>query len=209
MTSESLSLAFCARCDGRRVRRRRAAGRPDDDRLRAGALGGRTGARQRFDDAHRPGELQAARLSHFADDENLLAAILIHGDADLRILQVALGQAVANVGLDRLHAEPTGLQPAEQRKGERAVRPHDVLAGQLRLVDDRDREHVVRADDVLRLAAAARHKQTRSAASPETAPRPRSEAPAARPAEMCRPQHDRPHSFRSHAQVSVRTHTSE
>ena len=84
MTSESLFLAFSALA---MAAASSGAAPPlvgDDHRLSTGALGGRTGARQRLDDAHRPGELQAARLPDLADDENLLAAVLIHGDANLR-----------------------------------------------------------------------------------------------------------------------------
>ena len=196
-------MAFCARSIAAASSGGAPLGRTDDHRLRTGALGRRTGARQRFDDAHRAGELQAARLSHFTHDENLLASILIHGDADLRILQVPLGQAVAYVVLDRLQTEPTGLQAAEQRKGERAVRPHDVLAGKLRLVDDRDRQNVVRADDVLACGSwAAQNDATCRTArdSAKNAPQPL----PARAAEMCCPQHDRPHIFRWHERNSRR-----
>ena len=51
----------------RRLRRAVARRRPvNDERLVPGALGGRTDARQRLEDRHRPHELQAPGLAHFA-----------------------------------------------------------------------------------------------------------------------------------------------
>ena len=98
---------------------------------------------------HLTGELEAARLTDFTHDENLLAAVLLHGHANLRILQVSLGQARPHVVLNGLEPQTAGVQPADQRKCERTVGPHDVLAGELRLVHDHDREDIVRADDVV------------------------------------------------------------
>ena len=145
MTLGSLSLAIlrALRSPPRPAAPRRSpiGGSP----LRAGALGGRTGPRQRFDDAHRAGELQAARLPHFTHHENLLAAILVHRDANLRILQEP---PLARRSRSSFSTACTLSPPAFSRPSSGNVNVPSAwtmyLPGQLRLVEDRDRQHVVR-----------------------------------------------------------------
>ena len=51
--------------------------------------------------------------------------------------------------LERAQREAAGLDPADQREGERAVGLDGELAGEVGLVVRGDRQHVLRADDVV------------------------------------------------------------
>ena len=149
-----------------------------------------------------PVNWQAARLPHFTHHENLLAAILLHGDAHLGLLQeAALDQAIAELVLERLHAETARLQPAEQRKRERAVGLHDVSAGQLRLFEDRDSEDVVRTDDVVLDGSDRRDCEKRQQQPKNVTTVPSTESP-----NTCCPQHDVLPGLEM--QFRLRTHTS-
>ena len=79
-------------------------------------IGWRAGPRQGFDERHRSGELQGAGLPHLTHHEDLLAAVLLHCDADIRVREIAFGQAAAELVFDAANAQPADLHSAEQRK---------------------------------------------------------------------------------------------
>src|SRR4029450_10215658 len=112
-----------------------------DHRFHSRTFGRRTGTGERFDQRHRSGKLQTTWLLHFTHHEDLLAAVLVDGDADLRVVEIPGGQKTfSHLVLDRADAHSASRHPAEQWHGECAVGFDDKLARQLRLGVARDGE---------------------------------------------------------------------
>ena len=123
--------------------------RVDDDHLVAGVDGRRSGQRQRLEQRDRgAGQRQFPGRADFAGDDHAAGLELIHLDADLRVPDVARLQQRGDLDL-RLRQRQAGEHDAAEighRDG--AVGVDAVLAGQLRLVADDDRQVVLRTDDV-------------------------------------------------------------
>ncbi len=71
------SFDFLRPLECRGVERLGSGGLPNDERLGTRIVSDRSDARERLDHRHRAGELQTSRLFHFADDEDLLASVLV------------------------------------------------------------------------------------------------------------------------------------
>jgi hypothetical protein len=110
----------------------------------------RAGFRQRLDERHVAGQRIGARRAYLADDEDALAAVLLHRDGDLRVGEVAVRQPRLQLEFDLAQAQASGLHAADQREGEGPVGFHGELAVQVGLVPDGDRQHVLRTDHVVR-----------------------------------------------------------
>ena len=114
----ALRLVASAFCAGQRRAVGLLAGRrADDDGLEAGGGRGRAGPRDRLDQRHVAGERVGARLPHLADDEDALAAVGLDRDADLRVLEVAVGQLLLELA-PRTGAA-SGRRPSRGRSAER------------------------------------------------------------------------------------------
>ena len=121
-----------------------------DDRLAARGRQRRSRARERLHQFHVAADGVRPRRPDLADDEHLLAAVLLHSDGDLRVSEVAVVLELRlEVFLDGAQRQAAGLEPPDQRKGERAVGFDGKLPRQVRLVVGRDGQHVLRTDDVV------------------------------------------------------------
>ena len=133
----------------RRDRRRAGVVAADDEHFAARRVGDGAGLRQCFDERHAARQRIGAGVLHLADHEDALASVLLDGHRQLRILEVAARQPRAQLGLDVAQRQSGGLHVSDQRKRERAVEFDRILAGQVRLVEHRDRQHVLRADHIV------------------------------------------------------------
>src|SRR5207247_764297 len=91
-----------------------------------------------------------ARRSHLADDEHTLALVLLDLDTDLRVSEVALRQHRPEPLLKHRDGHASRRDTANEREGDEAVGVDAILARQVRFIEDRDRQKIVRPDRVPR-----------------------------------------------------------
>src|SRR5512138_3920904 len=132
----------------------------DNHRLWSRMFRDRSCAGEGLYQGHRSGERQRAGLLDFTHDENLLTAILVHRDGDLRVLQKSPGEPLADLVLYGANAQATSGHSAEQRIGKGSIRFDDEFPRQLRLVVDGNGEYIVRPDDVQPLIAIDRRSSS-------------------------------------------------
>jgi hypothetical protein len=73
--------------------------------------------------------------------------------------QIAIGQTLLEVLFQTAQGEPAGLHTTQQRERHRAVGVDRELAGQIGLVIDGDRQHILVADGVVGLRRCGRRQQ--------------------------------------------------
>ena len=106
--------------------------------------------RERFNQRHLAGEDVRAGVPDLSHDEDALAAVLLDGHADLRVLEEpAVCEPLPEFGLELPQRQPGGLYAADVRKREAPVGLDGELPRGVRLVPHRDHEHVLRADHVV------------------------------------------------------------
>ena len=93
--------------------------------------------------AHRSG------LAHLAHDEHALTAILLDRDRHLWIAEVAVGEPPLQLDLEPAQRQAAGLDAADERKAEGAIRLDRELAPEIRLIEHLDGQHVLRSDHVV------------------------------------------------------------
>jgi hypothetical protein len=114
---------------------------------------------QRREQCHVAREQVFARRPHLAHHEDPLAAVRLDRNRDLRILQVAIRQMLFDFLLELTQRRAARLDATDQRKGERAVLLHRVLAGQLRLAEHGDVQNILGANPVIRLGRCGLHER--------------------------------------------------
>ena len=93
-----------------------------------------------------------AGRAHLAHHEHALAAELLHFDGHLRIAEIAVAEPVLDDGRHLGQRGAAGFDATEERVAEMPVVLHAVAARELRLVEDRHRQHVFGADHVVGLS---------------------------------------------------------
>ena len=142
---------------GQTVGPNRAAMRPGDQGDVAGAVGGRSGARQHVKHGGFGGQWIRARSFHFAEYVDGSGARVLDRDGNLRRPHVAVGQHPPELLLDVAQHLAAGAHPADEREHEGPVRVDGVFARQVFLVEDGDVQHVLQPDDVVGLLG-GRHR---------------------------------------------------
>src|SRR5262249_49004047 len=94
-------------------------------------------------------EGNGARLTNLSHDEHSLAPILFDGDGDLGIAEVPVGEFGPELTLERSERQSSGFHATHQRERERSVGFDGVLSAEIRLIEDLNRQNILRTDDVV------------------------------------------------------------
>ena len=109
----------------------------------------RSRLRERFGQRHRAGQRNAVRRPDLTADEDELALVRVDVDAHLRVVEEARGEPRFEPLRELVDRQAARDDLADQRKRDESVGVDAVDAGQIRLVEDRDSQLVLRAERVV------------------------------------------------------------